>query len=134
MRVVGCFLEYDGKFVLLLRHSHKPEGNTWGLPGGKVEPDETDQQAIIRELAEETGYVAEAREIELLGEYEFTSPTEGPFQYVTYGVILNGAHDVRLEQSAHADYTWVSPIEADAKNDLISGLHDLFRLVGYIDG
>lgn len=132
MRVVGCFLEYGGKFVLLYRHSHKPEGDTWGMPGGKVEPNETDDQAMIRELQEETGYISDASELQLLGEYEFTSPMVGTYQYVTYRVSLKDVHDVQLEQSAHSDYKWVSVEEADKMDDLISGLHDLFRMVGYI--
>ena len=37
MKVVGCFLEYDGRFVIVHRHAHKVDGDTWGLPGGKVE-------------------------------------------------------------------------------------------------
>jgi acetyl-CoA carboxylase carboxyl transferase subunit beta len=71
MRVVGCFLEFENKFVVLLRHSHKPEGNTWALPGGKVEPGETDEQAVIRELYEETAYKAQTDELQKLGEYRF---------------------------------------------------------------
>lgn len=55
LRVVGCFLEYEGKFVLLHRHAHKPNGGTWGLPAGKVEPGESDTAAVLRELWEETG-------------------------------------------------------------------------------
>jgi 8-oxo-dGTP pyrophosphatase MutT (NUDIX family) len=50
MRVVGCFLEFDTKFVILSRHSHKPDGNIWGLPSGKVEDDESDQEAICGSL------------------------------------------------------------------------------------
>ena len=63
MRVVGCFLEYDGKFVLLLRHVHKADGGTWGLPAGKVEPGESDETAMLRELYEETGYKALPKEL-----------------------------------------------------------------------
>jgi 8-oxo-dGTP pyrophosphatase MutT (NUDIX family) len=132
MRVVGCFLEYDNKFVIFFRHAHKPDGNTWGLPGGKVEKDETDDDAIIRELHEETGYKANASELEKLGEYEFTSPAGVAFTYVTYSVKLKNAHQVTLEESAHAEYKWVTLEECDKMDNLIHGLHKLFRLVGYI--
>jgi len=50
MRVVGCFLEYNDKFVIVLRHAHKPDGNTWGLPSGKIEQDENDTEAVLREI------------------------------------------------------------------------------------
>jgi 8-oxo-dGTP diphosphatase len=132
MRVVGCFLQYKGKFVILLRHSHKPDGNTWGLPSGKVEPGESDRDAIMRELHEETGYQASSSEVKLLGEFQFISSEGQPFIYVTHRVILPSLHTVQLETHAHAAYKWVTPKECDAMPDLIFGLHELLRLAGYI--
>ncbi|MEO6109506.1 MAG: NUDIX hydrolase [Candidatus Saccharimonadales bacterium] len=132
MRVAGCFLEHDGTFVLVHRRLHKPEGGTWGLPGGKVESDETDLAAISRELFEETGYQASDEAFELLGEYEFTSSEGNPFTYVTYRVVITEPHDVVLEESAHSEYKWMTIDEADAMDTLIFGLHDLFRFVGFV--
>jgi 8-oxo-dGTP diphosphatase len=40
--------------VLLVKRSKAPLMNTWNLPGGKVEDGEANQQAIIREVFEET--------------------------------------------------------------------------------
>lgn len=132
MRVVGCFLEYNNRFVLLHRLPHKPDGNTWGLPSGKVEQDESDIQALRRELYEETGYKAQDSDIELLGAHDFTSPRGDTFTYVTYRVRLDNPHQITLEQAAHSEYKWVTLDEADAMNDLIHGLHELFRLLDLI--
>jgi 8-oxo-dGTP pyrophosphatase MutT (NUDIX family) len=132
MRIVGCFLEYDGKFVIFYRRSHKPDGNTWGLPGGKVEDGEDDISALVRELAEETGYTAHPDEVELLGIYDFITPGDVPFKYVTHRVRLDSPHEVVLEESAHERYEWVSPEECYAKTDLIHGLHELLKMTGYI--
>lgn len=52
---VSCFIEYDGKILLLLRHDHKNEPNTYCLPGGKVDHGESVDDAMIREIFEETG-------------------------------------------------------------------------------
>ena len=132
MRVVGCFLEYNGKFVLVHRLPHKPDGDTWGLPGGKVDAGETDLAAIQRELFEETGYAATKNEVELLNVHDFISPRGDVFTYVSHLVKLTQPHEVVLEDSAHSEYEWMSVEEADARDDLIYGLHELFRLVGFI--
>ena len=53
--VVGAAIIVDQK-VLAARRAGPPEvAGLWELPGGKVEPGETDEQAVRRELAEELG-------------------------------------------------------------------------------
>jgi 8-oxo-dGTP pyrophosphatase MutT (NUDIX family) len=133
MRIVGCFLEYNGKFVILLRHSHKPDGNTWGLAGGKVELGETDQNAMLRELHEETGYQATAHELEHLGDNEFISSSGKSYVFVTYKVKLKDPHQVLLEASAHSEYKWATAEECYDKTDLIPGFHELLRIIGYVN-
>lgn len=130
MKVVGCFLAHNGKFVLLYRQPHKPDGNTWGLPSGKVEANENEINAVQRELFEETGYQASLDRIELLGSYNFVSTAGQPFEYITYRVQLDNHHDVVIEEQAHKKAMWVTVEEADQMDDLIHGLHDLFRYVG----
>ncbi|MDN5274956.1 MAG: hypothetical protein JWP06_857 [Candidatus Saccharibacteria bacterium] len=132
MRVVGCFLEYNNEFVLLKRHSHKPNGSTWGLPAGKVEPNESDETAMMRELYEETGYQSNALELKHLGVYDFVTPSGAVNNFVTYSVKLSGLYEVVLEDAAHSEYKWVSVVEANKMSDLIFGLHDLFKMIGYI--
>jgi 8-oxo-dGTP pyrophosphatase MutT (NUDIX family) len=132
MRVVGCFLEYNNEFVLLKRRSHKPDGSTWGLPAGKVEPNESDETAMIRELYEETGYQSNASELKLSGVYDFVTPSGAVNNFVTYSVKLSEPYEIVLEDAAHSEYKWASVVGANKMPDLIFGLHDLFKMVGYI--
>lgn len=45
--------------VLLIQRKHDPFAGMWALPGGFVDMDETVENAIVRELEEETGLKAE---------------------------------------------------------------------------
>ena len=45
----------DGDRVLLIKRGHAPLKGQWSLPGGGVEVGETLEQAIAREVTEETG-------------------------------------------------------------------------------
>ncbi|HEU4965980.1 MAG TPA: NUDIX hydrolase [Candidatus Saccharimonadales bacterium] len=130
-RIVGCFLEYDGKFVILRRRADKPNGNTWGLPAGKVEPGETDAQAMLRELYEETGYQADTQELEHLGDFPFDLPTQ-KLVFVSYRIQLNRQPVIRLEHNAHTASAWIAPEACFQKKDLIAGIQDLLRFVGYV--
>ena len=59
MRCVGAIVhDADGR-LLLIRRGHPPGEGLWSLPGGRVEPGESDATAVVRELAEETGLCVE---------------------------------------------------------------------------
>lgn len=53
---VVCF---RGDEVLLVRRGTPPLKGAWSLPGGRIEPGETTQEAALRELGEETGVSAQ---------------------------------------------------------------------------
>jgi 8-oxo-dGTP diphosphatase len=45
----------EGERILLIRRGHEPARGSWSIPGGRVELGETLAEAVVRELAEETG-------------------------------------------------------------------------------
>ncbi|WP_206184518.1 NUDIX hydrolase [Thermoactinospora rubra] len=60
MRVncVGAIV-VDGDRLLLVRRGRPPGQGLWSLPGGRVEPGESDEAALRREVREETGLLVE---------------------------------------------------------------------------
>lgn len=59
---VGAIVRDDAGRFLLVQRAHEPQIGLWTIPGGKVEAGETLAQAVIREIAEETGIVVEVGE------------------------------------------------------------------------
>jgi 8-oxo-dGTP diphosphatase len=55
------------KEILLIKRKNNPFKNTWALPGGFIEYNEKTEDAIIREIVEETGLITEI--INLIGVY-----------------------------------------------------------------
>lgn len=53
IRVVGAMIEKDGRYLITQRPPTASLPMLWEFPGGRVEPGETDQEALARELREE---------------------------------------------------------------------------------
>jgi ADP-ribose pyrophosphatase YjhB (NUDIX family) len=52
---VGAVVKDSDGRLLLIKRGHEPGAGLWSLPGGRVEPGETDAEALVREMREETG-------------------------------------------------------------------------------
>ncbi|HJQ46265.1 MAG TPA: NUDIX domain-containing protein [Amycolatopsis sp.] len=59
VRCVGAIAHDSQGRLLVIQRGHDPGRGLWSLPGGRVEPGETDEKALIRELYEETGLAVE---------------------------------------------------------------------------
>lgn len=57
---VGGAVVHEERLLLVRRASRRGRGN-WQVPGGFIEPDETIEQAVIREVLEESGVNTEVR-------------------------------------------------------------------------
>lgn len=53
--VAAALIDPAGKILLQQRSSHRHMGGLWEFPGGKLEPAETPEDALVRELREELG-------------------------------------------------------------------------------
>ncbi len=55
MIAAAALIDRDGRILLAQRPEGKPMAGLWEFPGGKMEPTETPEAALIRELHEELG-------------------------------------------------------------------------------
>ncbi|OGP52930.1 MAG: hypothetical protein A2Y65_05085 [Deltaproteobacteria bacterium RBG_13_52_11] len=88
--------------LLLVKRGMEPGKGEWCLPGGFVELDETPDEGVVRELAEETGLIGEVeRLIDCV--YE-DSPFYGPLIIIGYQISHQGG-DLRAgDDAAEARY------------------------------
>jgi ADP-ribose pyrophosphatase YjhB (NUDIX family) len=76
---VGGAVVHDGRLLLVRRASRRGRGN-WQVPGGFVEPDETIEQAVVREVFEEAGVTVQVQGV--LGVRNRCDPDIGNSLYV----------------------------------------------------
>ena len=74
--VVAGILEANRKILICRRRADQPHALKWEFPGGKVESGEEPGAALIRELNEELGIVAETPHE--ITRYEFAYPGKNP--------------------------------------------------------
>jgi 8-oxo-dGTP diphosphatase len=88
VRCVGAVVFDHAGRLLLVRRAHEPGRGRWSVPGGRVEPGETDYQAVIREVAEETGLAVEITR--LLGAVQRPAPQGAVFDIHDYRCRVTG--------------------------------------------
>lgn len=117
----------DDERLLLVRRGHGPAGGTWSVPGGKVELGETVAQAVVRELAEETGLEGVCGE--LVGWAELLEPEVHHVILDFEVTVLDGADPVAGSDAAEVE--WVA-LDDVAGRTLAPGLAEFLHEHGVI--
>jgi ADP-ribose pyrophosphatase YjhB (NUDIX family) len=104
---VGAIITDAAGRLLLIRRANPPQAGRWSLPGGKVEPGESDEQALVREVAEETGLHVEPGR--LVGAVERPGPGGAVFDIRDYTAAVTGGELAAGDDAAGA--CWAAPGE-----------------------
>jgi len=115
--------------MLLIKRGHEPGKGLWSVPGGRIEPGETDEEAVVREVREETGLNVECGP--LLGAIERPGLAGTTLQIRDYQAVVTGGELAAGDDAA--DVSWVKPEEAarlDGDGKLATGLLTALRSWG----
>ena len=107
---VGAVATDDRGRLLMIKRGHEPGLGLWSIPGGRVEPGETDAGALAREMREETGLEVEVGP--LLGRVRRRGPAGAVLDIRDYAVRVTGG-TLRAGDDA-AEARWVEPGEMGA--------------------
>ncbi|WP_306204889.1 NUDIX domain-containing protein [Actinoplanes sp. RD1] len=119
LRVAAALVLDDaGRIFFQLRSpQRKLFPNSWDVVGGHLEPGETVEEALAREIEEETGWRL-AEIIATVGDYRYTGE-DGLTRWETdFLVRVHGdlAHP-RLEAGKHTAYRWLGPDDLDVLDE-----------------
>jgi 8-oxo-dGTP diphosphatase len=107
LAVVCALIERDGHVLMAQRPSHKHLGGKWEFPGGKVEPGESPEAALHRELDEELGCSVEIIRPLLPHTHAYASVTVNLMPFVTR--LLPSSGEIHARE--HAALRWVPACE-----------------------
>ena len=106
---VGGAVVRDNRLLLVRRASRRGRGN-WQVPGGFVEPDETIEKAVVREVREEAGVTGEVQGV--IGLRNRCDPDIGNSLYIVLLMKpLRGEPQPDMEEVDRAEYLTLEQIE-----------------------
>ena len=115
VQVVAAIVEREGLILIGQRTPQQSHALKWEFPGGKVEPGETPEQAVVRELEEELAiHAGELREMD---RYQFAYPGKNAIELIFFRV---GTYEGDLRNLIFHDLRW-EPKEKLAGFDFVEG-------------
>jgi 8-oxo-dGTP diphosphatase len=126
---VGAVIRDEAGRLLMTLRGHDPGRGLWSIPGGRIEPGESAEAAVVREVREETGL--DVRCGPLLGSAELPGTAGVVVDIRDYrAYLVPGSAAIPTAGDDAADARWVSDAEAaamDERGEVTSGLLTALR-------
>lgn len=125
---VGAVVIDDEDRLLLIRRGRGPAQGAWSVPGGRVESGELLAEAVVRELAEETGLEAICGD--LIGWVERLDD-DNHFVILDFSATVLDPDQTPVAGDDAAEVAWV-PVHDVAERNLVDGLAEFLHDHGVI--
>jgi len=107
---VGAVATDEQGRLLMIKRGHEPGAGLWSIPGGRIEPGETDAEALVREMLEETSLIVEVGR--LLGRVQRPFLDGAVIDIRDYAVTVTGG-TLRPGDDA-ADARWIAAADLNS--------------------
>ncbi len=107
-RTVAAALIWEGeRFMICQRPANKARGLLWEFVGGKTEPGETAEEALVRECKEELNVTVKPLDVFMELEHEYPDLT---VELILFNAVITEGEPQKLE---HNDIRWIKVSEVD---------------------
>jgi 8-oxo-dGTP pyrophosphatase MutT (NUDIX family) len=112
----------DGQILMIKNYRFITDSEAWELPAGMVDPGETLEEAAVRELLEETGYVAKT-----LTYLNYYYPSNGSSNQEFYMFVATGLSQQTqtFDTNEIVELRWFAPEQVKSmivNNEIVDGL------------
>ena len=107
-QVVAALIWDNDKFMICQRPAHKARGLLWEFVGGKIEPGETPQEALVRECREELAVTVAAGDVFMEVTHQYPDLT---VHLTLFHATISQGVPQKLE---HKDIRWITPAQIPA--------------------
>lgn len=125
--VIGV-VKFKDKILLLKRSDNRRiSPSLWQVVSGFIDKGETREQAVLREVKEETGLNGKIVKVGKVFDSidDYGEWTNCPF------LIQVDSDQVIIDKNEHSEYAWIYPKEIDTFN-IIKAVHEDLKLIGLI--
>jgi 8-oxo-dGTP diphosphatase len=122
--VVAALIERDGKLLVCQRRRDAAFALQWEFPGGKLEPGETPEQALERELREELGIAAHIGAEVHRTQHKYAQMPDA-IELRFYSCAITGGEPMNLD---FEQFAWREPRELRTM-DFLAADSDLIRML-----